>query len=425
MHWTTRLLLLTLGLVVAPAVAPPLQIGVGATTSPHLTATPIARAADNAAVVLGLRSLEGDDEFANSMTDALREAARSVKDWHLLDRAVSMAQMTLAHNCEEINVTCLTEIADGLQADLIVFGTVRRTAGRPKFDYEITASLFNNTTHAIASTETQTVARADSKHPRMLASQAQFMITRLAATGANSGSLTVDANVLSAEVHMDGQLIGQTQEGKLTIDSVTPGDHTLEVSAPGHEAHTQTVNVAAGEQSTVTVTLMRAMGPSEVAATTPDVPPLQDVPTPERTSLAWLGYTLIGVGAASAIAWGASMYMIEFQYNRDDTYTYYKNAYRSITGDACDEALAGNNAGVLSPSDLEDFQSRCRSGRTFQTLQWVFLGAAVVTSGIGAYVLISEAGSSDNARATRAKPRFSLDPLVGRRELALQATLRF
>ena len=31
-----------------------------------------ARADDNAVVVLGLRSLEGDDEFANSMTEALR-----------------------------------------------------------------------------------------------------------------------------------------------------------------------------------------------------------------------------------------------------------------------------------------------------------------------------------------------------------------
>ena len=81
--------------------------------------------------------------------------------------------------------------------------------------------------------------------------------------------------------------------------------------------------------------------------------------------------------------------MIEFQYNRNAQYQSYKDAYKYRMGDACDAALANDNPGNLSPAQLADFQSRCRSGRTFQTLQWVFLGAAVVTSGLGAYVLIS------------------------------------
>ena len=390
-------------------------------------ATPLVRAEDSSVVVLGLRSLEGDDEFANSMTDALRDAARAVRGWRVLERAVSMAQMTLAHNCEEINVGCLSEIARGLQADRIVFGTVRRTAGRSKFDYEVTASLFNNTTHSTVGTETQTVARGDAKSSRMLASQAQFIMSHLAASDASSGRLSVEVNVLAAEVHMDGQLVGQTQDGKLNMESLAPGEHTLEVTAPGHDAHKEVLHVSGGEQSTVVVTLTRARQEPEVAATSPDSIPFDAPPQPERSSLAWLGYTLIGVGAASALGWGASMYMIEFQYNRDLTYQEYKNNYKFMRGDACDLALRGENAGgLLSPTDLADFQSRCRSGRTFQTLQWVFLGAAVVTGGLGAYVLISELGHSDGARAARKPaPRLTFDPLIERRSVALQATLRF
>lgn len=407
MRWTTTcLLMLTLGLI---GVAP-------------------ARADDNAVVVLGLRSLEGDDEFANSMTEALRDAARAVQGWRVLDRAVSMAQMTLAHNCDDINVGCLSEISRGLQADRVVFGTVRRTAGRSKFDYEITASLFNNTTHSTVGTETQTVSRGDSKHARMLASQAQFIMTHLAASDASSGRLTVEVNVLSAEVRMDGQLVGQTQDGKLNMEALAPGEHTLEVTAPGHDAHKELVHVSGGDQSTVVVTLTRAQQPSDLIATSPDSVPRELPPVPERSSLAWLGYTLIGVGAASAIAWGASMYMIEFQYNRDLTYQNYKERYQFIAqnADACDLALRGDDAnGKLMPGELSDFQSRCRSGRTFQTLQWVFLGAAVVTSGLGAYVLISELGHGDAEQASRRAPRFTLDPRVDRRSVALQATLRF
>jgi TolB-like protein len=409
MRLATYLLMLTLGLIA--------------------TATPLARAEDNSVVVLGLRSLEGDDEFANSMTDALRDAARSVRGWRVLERAVSMAQMTLAHNCEDINVGCLSEIARGLQADRVIFGTVRRTAGRSKFDYEVTASLFNNSTHNTVGTETQTVARGDAKATRMLASQAQFIMSHLASSDASSGRLTVEVNVLAAEVHMDGTLVGQTQDGKLNMESLTPGEHTLEVTAPGHDAHKEVVHVGGGDQSTVVVTLTRAQQDNEVATTSPDSVPFDAPPLPERSSLAWLGYTLIGVGAASAVGWGASMYMIEFQYNRDLTYQEYKNNYKFMTGDACDLALRGENAaGALSPGQLADFQDRCRSGRTFQTLQWVFLGAAVVTAGLGAYVLISELGHDDGTRAQAKRkpaPRLTFDPLFDRRSVALQATLRF
>jgi hypothetical protein len=265
----------------------------------------------------------------------------------------------------------------------------------------------------------------------MLASQAQFIMTHLASSDASSGRLTVEVNVLSAEVQMDGQFVGQAQDGKLNMDSLAPGVHTLEVSAPGHERHREQVRVSAGDQSTVVVTLTRATQPSEVAsaATTgdPDIVPTElPAPNDDRSSLAWLGYTLIGVGVASAVGWGVSMYMIEFQYNRNVDYQRYKEAYKYRKGDACDAALANDNPGMLSPGELSDFQSRCRSGRTFQTLQWVFLGAAVVTSGLGAYVLISELGHDDSSQAkARTTPRLTIDPMFDRRSVALQATLRF
>jgi hypothetical protein len=385
-----------------------------------------AAAADATVVVLGLRSLEGDDEFANALSEQLRASAKGVTGWKLLERAVSMAQMTLSHNCEDIDAGCLSEIARGLESERLVFGTVRRTAARSKYDYEVTVSLFNGTTHTIAGTETRTIDRNDGKQKKVLGRHAQELIAKLAAADASAGRLTVEVNVLSAEVRLDGQLVGQAHDGRIAVDTVTPGEHTLEVTAIGHQTHTQRINVNSGDQSTINVTLERNAEPVEVATSTEIVTPTSPVATDNGSSLSWLGYSLIGVGAASAIAWGASMYMIEFNYNQNKTYQGYVQHYRNQTQDACDEALKNNNANdSLSPAELSDFQGRCRTGRTFQTLQWVFLGVAVVSAGVGTYVLITDSSSPDQAQARLRQRRFTLEPMVDRRTLAVQATLHF
>jgi hypothetical protein len=381
-------------------------------------------AADASVVVLGLRSLEGDDDFANAMTDALRAAAKGVGGWRLIERSVSMAQMTLAHSCDDVDAACLNEIAKGLESDRVIFGTVRRTAARGKYDYEITVSVFNATTHTIVDTQTDVVAKADSKTKKNLSTHGQTLVGKLAASDANAGRLMISVNVSVAEVSLDGKSVGRTQDGKIVLENLSAGDHTLEVSAGGHQLHTQRFSVSPAEQNSIDINL-------EPFAETPvEVPPdaVAVVEPSDDTgggSLRWLGYTLIGVGAASAIAWGASMYLIEFEYNRDARYQAYVNSYGNRSLDTCDEALNGN-PGRLQPSEFSEFQGQCRTARTFQALQWVFLGAAVVAAGAGTYVLLNESNSPETAQArNKQKPRLAFTPTVDRRSIALQATLRF
>jgi hypothetical protein len=50
----------------------------------------------------------------------------------------------------------------------------------------------------------------------------------------------------------------------------------------------------------------------------------------------------------------------------------------------------------------------------------------VVAAGSGIFVLLSDSGSSqETATALRPVPRLTLEPLIDRRTLSLQATLRF
>jgi len=392
--------------------------------------------------VLGLRSPEGDDDVARSMTDALRSVAKSVPQWNVLERPVSMSQMMLVNGCDEVDTTCLAAIARGLNVDRLVYGSVKSAGSPSRPNFDVTLNLFDRATNAIKATESQFIENTETKK---LSKQAQSLIARL--TAPDAGRLVLNTNVLNAEVLLDGQPVGQTSDQKLVLDSVPSGEHTLEVSAVDHKRYSSAVSVRKGEETTLIVTLERASA-ADVAAES-EVPPEALVSNsssstdgkPRGGSLSWLGYTLLGVGAASAIAWGVSMYIVEHNYNQDDTYQRYRDAYANQTVDACDEALDGNPpAGGNGNGDfsLSKFQGMCRAGRTWQTLQWVFLGTAVAAVGAGSVVLLTQGGKNDarpsreraalglsRERNVRPSPRFMLTPQVSQRELGMQATLRF
>jgi hypothetical protein len=383
-----------------------------------------AAAEDATTVVLGLRSVEGDDEFANGMTDALRAAAHKVSGWKVVDRAVSMSQMSLAHGCDDIDAPCLSEIAKGLQADRLLFGTVRRVGTQPKkgFDYEVSVSIFNAATRSIGLTETQTVSRAEAKSKK-LAGRAEPIVAKLAAGDTGSGTLSVQVNVANAEIKLDGQVVGQTRDKSLVLDGLKEGEHTLEITAIGHLTHEQKILVASGQRTEIKVSLEPVPEPTAEAA-----PMAALAPNSEEggSNISWLGYTLIGVGVASLAGWGASMYVVN-DTNKDKTFVTYKSAFPRPTDDVCDLADSNNTAGGrVSAAELSDVKSLCSRGRTFNLLQWVFLGAGVLTASVGTFIVVSESGSSEEETAkSKQAPQLTLSPEVGRGTLALHGQLRF
>lgn len=385
-----------------------------------------ASAEDVSTVVLGLRSAEGDDELANSLTDALRTMARKVSGWKVMDRAVSMAQMSLAHGCEDIDAPCLSEIAKGLQADRLLFGTLRRVGPKNKFDFEISVSIFNSGNRTIARTESAVIPRADARAKKALTGYAEPLVAKLAAADAGSGVLSLQTNVASAEVKIDGQVVGQTRDKQLLLEGLKEGDHRLELTALGHLGHSQQILIAAGQRTEIKVNLepVPEPEPAPVAALTATTE--QPAEQAGSGSLSWLGYTLVGVGAASFVGWGVSMYMVDST-NKNETFVEYKSAFPETTDDVCDLADAGDTAGgAVTASELAEVQRLCSRGRTFNMLQWVFLGAGVLTASVGTFILVSESGSSDErAQAKPKRPLLTLTPQFDHRSLAIQTKLRF
>ncbi|MCR4256346.1 MAG: hypothetical protein NUW08_01430, partial [Candidatus Uhrbacteria bacterium] len=89
----------------------------------------VAQADEAPIIVLDLQSVEGDDNAAQTVSHTLRANAAGRAGWIESDRAVTLAQMILAHGCDEPDRACMSQIGVSLQPDrrgILIFGRMRR-----------------------------------------------------------------------------------------------------------------------------------------------------------------------------------------------------------------------------------------------------------------------------------------------------------
>jgi hypothetical protein len=401
-------------------------------------------AAQSEVVVLGVRSVEGDDDVAHDLTTALRESADEVREWKVSPTAVSMAQMALAHGCEEVDVACLADIAKGLTADLVVYGTLRRNSAREDYDFAFNLSLFNAQTGAIQNSVDDTIMRRDTTKGA-LAPRAKRMIARLAGAeappeevDASLGTLVVRSNIDSADVLINDQPVGTLQGGILQYDGLQEGMYRVEVRAHGYQPFVKTVRIKADERFDVEAEM-------QVGANTRD-PSLdwEEEPRAKKGGhgLRWLGWTLVGVGGAAAVGLVVSWAQIT-RINNDDRL----ERYSADVAEHNQQELAKARNGTAEPQLFDDFcvpaanglafdgefdnnrskfkevQGLCEAADTWEVLQYVFLGTAVAAGGTGIVLLLTAGNGGE--RASSEPPRFALTPQLGPDRGGFTATLRF
>lgn len=388
--------------------------------------------AEASVVVLGIRSVEGDDDVANDLTEQLRGAARGVEGWTVSSTAVSVAQMSLAHGCEELDAACLTEIAQGLQADRLIYGVVRRTSAREDFDFVVTLNLFDTGTREISRTVTDTIPKSQVDF-QSLSAHADRLVGRLSSTASGS-AIEIRANVVDADVQINGQHVGTTHEGGLRLQGLRPGQYRIEIRKPGYAPHVSTVTMVDGADTSISAVL------AALAGTEPDretSSPSSPAHAQSGGGIEWLGWTFLSVGALSLIGSGTSLIVVA-SINQNDLFKQYKDAaFEDKTAkmkmglpgsnDACASAKGGelfvNYKAPFSPEQVARVASRCSTGETFEVLQWVFLGTAVVTTGVGLFIVLSS--DNDSSERVAQRSNLSLVPSLSPRSAALTATLRF
>ena len=132
-------------------------------------------------------------------------------------------------------------------------------------------------------------------------------------------------------------------------------------------------------------------------------------------------YVLLGGALASAGMVALSFYEIHAA-EHSPSFTSYRYAIGDSgpgVSEVCSEAEAGKSYG-LDANALRSVKSSCATGTTFEVLQYVFLGTALISGAVGTYLLVS--GDSPQERAPHA---FGLRPSVGRRSVGLTARLAF
>lgn len=204
--------------------------------------------------------------------------------------------------------------------------------------------------------------------------------------------------------------MGSAANGELKVNEIAPGSHTLEVHETGYKTYRGEIQVPEGGQVSVSASLVAldAQQPEKE-------PPAKSDRSP--ASLNWLGFTLIGVGAASVAAMAASWVVIK---NVDDDPLF--DEYRRRVGesssgaevaDVCQQAKEGND--YSSPGEapfgrLDEITKMCRRASLFEVLQYVFLGTALAGGATGTYLLIREANRPERSQEAASAPKLTLWP---------------
>jgi hypothetical protein len=137
------------------------------------------------------------------------------------------------------------------------------------------------------------------------------------------------------------------------------------------------------------------------------------------------GFVLLGGAAASV-----GMSVLSFvQVDRAANNASFQD-YRGLVGsnnatakDVCDEASAGKRYGQ-SPDNFKQVKSSCSTGSTFEVLQYVFIGGALVTGGLATWFLFGGGDSKEKVHATGLE-HITLHPAIGRGGASLSARMRF
>jgi hypothetical protein len=375
--------------------------------------------AQRSVVVLGITSMEGDDDLAHTLTGAIRHAASRVDGWRVSDTEVTLAQMALAHGCsDEPDMGCLTQIAGTLGTQAIIYGILRRSGTDARSPFQLSLTLYDAQTQHIERSISETIPpnRTDIDDLR---EPARRMIAQL--SGPQTGSIRVLTNVPGAEVRVDGEVAGMTgADGSFVASAVPIGSHRVEVRAEGHQPWSGSVRVATATEMELHADLVATGGSGGDdgggGGTGGD--------RSGGASISWPGLALIGAGA---LALGATIYSwVRIQaIQNDPEFVDYRQNW--TVENVCTQASMGvpHGAGTMEQQRQRaaTVDGLCGEAGALEVLQYVFLTVAVGAAGAGAALLILDGGRGGSSE--REVASFELMPHLGPNSGSITARLRF
>ena len=353
--------------------------------------------------VLEVATDDADDQ-AKALTNVLKARIKATKDMTLGDADVSLQVVLLQFKCGDVpDVGCQAKIGEKLAAQQYVWGTMRKAP-----NHQVVADLhyWQKDKPEVRQQFTFSDNLTEPADPA-LQRLADQMIARLTQFGKLGTAKVAAAQSIAGDLYVDGKPVGTFSNGLAEL-TLPLGDHRFEVRSGG--------KVLASANATVSPTTPVDVALRATASGKPEEPIPEGGPTG-----GWkrpVGYAAVGVGGALILGGVYSMIKVS-SVNHDDKFSSYAKGF-GPNEDICQRAQSGaisKAPGAGSPSEVKDL---CDTGSTFQTLQWVFLGLGVVSTGAGVYLLATAPPKDQPTQG-----RIVVSPRLGKTETGVELRVGF
>jgi len=385
---------------------------VAVTLALSLTGVGVAQARPSLAV-LGVEAIDdsGDaakqnetTELARLLTEALRARAESARNaFEPASSTRDLVEVKLLDCPDDADLKCMSKVGSDLGAKRLIYGSIKRLR-----EGGFAASLrFINVETRVSERTVADKLPTDATNPAVLKKAASKYFSSLSGV-ASTGEISIAlAEALSGTVVMDRSVSADLIDGTALFTDVPAGSHSIEITVPGYQKWTGSIDVDAGTRAKLDaeLTATGGGGPRPIG---PDRPHKR--PGGIYRVLFWS--SLVGTAAGAA---GFTITGLQVRSAEDDKEKAILASQSdadpskriTTTGDACSEA---EMKGVTAVVDV------CDTGRSKARLTNILIGATAVFGLASAffyykgYIAAPSAESSSGRSASRSKRPKSRDP---------------
>ena len=371
--------------------------------------------------VLGLET-EDADEQAEALSIAIRSRARDRLAWPVASSSPSLSMFLAALRCpSRPDPPCLQRISEQLKTDRFIYGHVGRV-GKGRLSASIHLYARGQLDVAVQEVFSDNLKDQNDDYLRRMAARIVDRLT--ASSGPQDVTITVRAGDGGGVVWVDGSAKGRLQQGRAIV-RVAEGRHVFEVRSPETDAvlaH-QEVTVTAGADSTVTLPL--TVGTENLAASRGEA-------GGGGNTRSIVGWGLIGLGA---LAGGFGIYEgVHFLSLKSDTDDF-RQSHGTPSREAICQAGRGENAGwnTSGPEAAKGICDNYDAAKTASLLGFISGSVAVVSLGVGTYLLLTDTSAKKETRDDRtsketghaARSSVQILPYLGARASGLDVRVVF
>jgi hypothetical protein len=411
-----------------------------------LLAPSTAQAADPSIAVLGLEAVEVPENLATALTDALRQRAAATSGIKVLP-AKDLIEIKMVFGCDENAPSCMAQAGKSLNADKLLYGTLRKGKGREGIS--VALKLLDVQLAAVERQVNDEVPRR-SLAPGAVQQMAARYFAQLVPVAAKP-VLTVTSSPAGATVEIDGQAAGTTP---VTLRDLTPGSHEVRVTMAGRRPFLRTIELRPGGNFEVAAPLevdgVATTTTTTTTTTTGTPPPPGLIPeakpaTGSTTETARRGkpgraakILAISAWAGAAVATAVAIYTWRAYSDLEDTaHRSLENVRGTLTRPPTMEEeqffqkpTCQVPAGLNGPS-VEQYKTDCSSGSTFAnatTALWVVAGT-LAGVGVISYVIgdrqATKAAERPKTAARVLQQSLQIAPVFSSQGGGLQAAFEF